>query len=708
MALFPPVILSSSHLVIISPGRLVVLILGGTVTPAASDLVIVLPDDDVASVAEKIRASGARDVQLLIDDAAGALQSADAFAQLGEVATRGGVRITVISADAQTLAAAQAAQFDVIGIDGAIAEAPVESEQFVTQVLPRAELETPVAPRSVNDADFLDELNGLPGDDDFARFDADDLADDFPESLPDDPYYPDDDLDEGYATPRRRPLGHIEDVTPTSVRMRDPLVEPRPRRPAPIARPAPERAPAGRGRAAVPARARGLYEDEDEVAPRRQGVVLPIFAGVVLALALTGLYFFLNRPIVYAWPPAGEVKTTNYDNLVIPISASPSADGSAVQAVPISAPAEVTVVGQASKQLSPAETARGTVLIINALPNPIDLPADTQFIATNATGQQVSFLIDAPATVPPAIYSQSQFGNSTQFGNIEVAISARSPGSASNVGDNSVTQLVVPGQPPIQSGDQVSMQNAAIGGGSEAEIYIVSQGDVTNTLNQALEQLYGEGIASLQRQPVTGGFALDQATINPGPQVLGDPANYQVAALDPPLGQPVADQNNPVFNLTLRSTFNALATPPDKGLESQLQSVFGTVLFQQNNGQCRDGEDFAPILNGYNWNGNELKASGASVCTPRGALSSGALAQVRAAVVGQSAANARIALDQLVQNGVIGGYQLPDDVADFPSFSPMVQVERGSGAVPSAPETDPRVPDATAVPTEATPSGAAQ
>ncbi|MBC8163736.1 MAG: hypothetical protein H7Z42_21215, partial [Roseiflexaceae bacterium] len=417
---------------------------------------------------------------------------------------------------------------------------------------------------------------------------------------------------------------------------------------------------------------------------------LPILVGVLLALGIAAGSFYVNRPVVAVWPPPGEIATTAYKNLVIPLSEAPSADNSAVQARALNTPADVTVQGQASKQLSPSGTARGIVQIINTLSNPIDLPADTQFIAANAAGQQVSFLIDGPQTVPAAIYSQSQFGSSVQYGNIEVAISARSPGSASNVGEGTVAQLLIPGQPPIASSEQVRLLNGPIEGGSEAEIFVVGQQDVSKMLGPALGQLYEQGAAALRAQPVPVGFAFDATTVYPSPDVLGDPANYTVVGLEPPVGQPVADQNNPVFTLQLRANFNALATPPDKLLDAQLGSVVPTALEQQKNGNlCAAGEDVGFDAVNYRWDGRQLAADGAYTCTPRGALSDAALAQVRSAVVGQSAAGARASLDQLVQEGQIGGYRLPPDVGEFSGIGFMIQIERESGSPPAAPTASP-------------------
>lgn len=674
---------------------------------SGAELIMVLPADSVETVGAKIRASRAPALQLLVADDAAAFHQAESWSRIAYLAGRGDVALTVISSDELTIAAAQTAQLDVLGVDGArvapqiipAPKAPTETQAapYQTRYIPRTELEQPL---DAEDADFLDDLDHVPNGrergarrDDMRDDDLDDFDDfDQPASRGTARTY-DDDLDDDYIPPRRRFDDDLEDVTPLSNRRRS------------AALPKSALAPANRRRAPV-------YED-DELAPRQRsgGILLPLIVGSVLALALVGAWLWSNRPVVYVWPAPSAVRTNAFVGEVIPVADNSTASEDAVKAAPLATTAELTVQGRASQQLSPAGTARGTVQLINALQQPIELPAGTQFIATNPAGQSVSLLIDSPATVPPAVTSSSIFGSSTTFGTIEVAISARSPGSASNVDANTVTQLIRPDGQTLGQGGGVTFQNQPIQGGSEAQIYIVTEPDVRAALGDGLAQLYQQGVSALQTQQVPSGFVLDPATVFPDPQALGDPVNYEPPAIAPAVGQPVADQANPVFTMTLKANFSALAAPPAppaagqerSPVAAQLQTFVPNYLYQQrNNKLCEANETPGVDVTRYVWNGQQLAVDGAVTCTPPDALADATLAEIKQAVVGQPAESAAATLAQLRQSGAIGGYQLPQNVSAFPSFAFMVRVERApdgveppQGRLP-APTPGATPPDATA------------
>lgn len=674
---------------------------------SGAELIMVMPGDSLETLSAKVRASRAGALQLLVADNAAAFQHAEAFSRLNRLAVRDGITLTVISSDEQTLAAARAAQLDVVGVSGArvapqvAAPPPLEATRpmpYETRYIPRGELEQPL---SAEDADFLQSLDRVPDERYLdGRLDdgIDDEIDDFDDSAePTAPrgtnrsFY--DDEPDDYAPPRRRfDDDDIEDVTP-----------PRNRRGTALAKAA----------LAPTYRSRGQRYEDDEALPQRQGggILLPVVFGALLALALVGVWLWSNRPVVYIWPAASAVKTSVFAGEIIPV-ADNAAGEDAVKAAPLATTAEVTVQGRASKQLSPAGTARGTVQIINSLNSPIDLPAGTQFVAKNAAGQDVSFLIDSPATVPPSVTSTSILGSSTSFGTIEVAVSARSPGSASNVDANAVTRLTLPDGQNLAAGGGIVFQNQPIQGGSEEEIYIVAEPDVRAALGDGLTQLYGQGVAALQTQQVPSGFVLDQATVFPDPQALGDPVNYEPPAISPAIGQPVADQANPVFTMTLRASFSALAAPPASGpteaapVAAQLQTFVPNYLYQQRNGNlCAANEKLGIDITRYVWNGQQLAVDGAVTCTPPNALADATLAQIKDSLVGQPAESAEATLAQLRQNGAIGGYQLPQNVETFPGLGFMVRVERapdnteppqGPPPVPTAaPASETTMPEAT-------------
>lgn len=648
-------------------------------TSGASDLVMVMPTDTFDSIAKQIRASGAGVIQLLIADNNPAFQSADTFTRLAELVRRGRVQLMVISSDELTLAAAQGAGLDVVGVDGARISMPTPpqalppEDTYKTHVIPREELDPPAS--RDEDSDLLAHLYSTapPSAQRYPAPDSldDDLDEDLDDGLDDGPRARQDrqhsrrddlddldDLDDDYLPLGRRPLDEIEDVTPS----RGSRAYGRRGSSQPSAR--------QRGRRPIPA-----YADFDDDLPRQQrgSFVLPIILGILLVALLIGFGFYMNRPLVAFWPPSTNVKITPFSNEIIPIAES-SADGS-IQAQPISTRVEQTIQGTASQQPSPSGTARGTVQIINALNNPIDLPVGTEFIGTNSAGQQVGFLIDSPATVPAAISTSDLFGSRVEFGKIDIQVSARSPGSASNIAADSLTQMIVPGQPPISNSEQVRLINQPIEGGTEELLYIVTEQDVRNILGTGLGKLYQNAQTKLSAMPPQG-LSLDPDTIWPNTTSLGDPENYDTPVITPTVGQPV-DQANPVFTMTLSANFSALAAP--KPIQLQMQSFLKSYFYQRSGtALCGNDSQFDVTPSRTVWNGQQLLVDGELTCTPKTAITTEMQAQVQRAVLGQSYSAAKANLDQLQSQGVIGSYQLPN-VESFPSIGLLVGFEGHAG-----------------------------
>lgn len=659
----------------------------------ASELVMVVPTDSVESVAAKVRASRVLAVQLLVAEGNSALQAAESVARLRALTDRDGTQLTIISSDERVLEAARANQIETVGVNGtrvvpgsprrprAATTLSIETQPipYATQQFDRQAL---AGATNSDDDDFLDDLQRLPTD--FASYEHldDALDDDFETDTP--------------APRRQAVLRRDEDDLDDE---QDIYIPPRSRARV-AAAPIPARGAAralqhGRvdtnPRRLAAGAARSL--DHDDALPQRRGsVILPVVVGALLVLALGGYWLYSNRPIVQIWPPASAVKETPFINEVIPVGES-SADKTAIVAAPLSSTAEVTVQGRASQQMSPAGTARGKVQIINTLGNGIDLPAGTQFIATGADGKQVGFLIDSPASVPPSITTNSSLGSSTQFGNLEVQVSAQSAGSASNVGENTISQMIVPGQPAIPNNQTVRMLNGPIEGGSEEPKSIVSEQDVRSILGAGLTQLYQQGVTTLQAKQAAAGYTLDPTTVFPSPKALGDPVSYEQPVITPPIGQPV-DAANPVFTLVLRATFSGLATPADRPISTQIQTFMPQYLNQQKNGKlCAPSDSVGFPVTAYSWNGQQLAVDGAITCTPHGALSAETLAQAKNALVGQPLESAKAGLEQLQRAGVIGGYALPQ-VESFSRFGFLLRVEQAPGGAPA-----PATPEGIAAPT---------
>jgi hypothetical protein len=275
-------------------------------------------------------------------------------------------------------------------------------------------------------------------------------------------------------------------------------------------------------------------------------------------------------------------------------------------------------------------------------------------------------------------------GSSTTYGQIVVGVTARSPGSASNVDVNSITQLLIPGQQPIvRQNSNFIFQNAAIGGGSEQPQRIVTEADVQAILGQALTTLYGNGIQALRGQIDEAKVVIDTTTITPSAEVLGDPKNYAPPLVEPAIGQPV-DPNNPVFKVTVRANFNALATPVGKSVTDQLGEVVKNHFAQRADKPCKASEIPSQRVEHVGWDGERLSIDGAVICAPIGGLPPETISKVRDSVKDRPRDAAVQGLEQLKQEGLIGDYQLPDQ-AQFPRFDWLITVQSAESA-PAQPQ----------------------
>ncbi len=89
------------------------------------------------------------------------------------------------------------------------------------------------------------------------------------------------------------------------------------------------------------------------------------------------------------------------------------------------------------------------------------------------------FKLEQPVTVPGATTSTSQTGSSTTFGSIEVPVVALAPGGASNIGENAIRQILIPGQAAIATeSSNFVLLNAPITGGQDQPQRIVTEADV--------------------------------------------------------------------------------------------------------------------------------------------------------------------------------------------------------------------------------------
>jgi len=673
-----------------------------------SALVPVDTEDTIDSIFAKVRNARAASVQLLVPDDTAALQTPRGFERLRRRLEAEGITLLVISSDAQTLEAARRNQFVTMAVQGTRVQTPHSdadsaARRYATRVLP----ETPI---DDHDAAFLDALDhvsaqdryiDLPDEDAELYAALDDLPDttqrhdtgrrtksadeQFAASLDE---WSDLSTDETVAArnyagaaPRRYGADDVDLSDDDLARQRGSRRTAAQRSRADLRANPARGATAGRRRASTAGRA---YEDELEAypAPRRNWLrsLLPlaILGLVVLALAV---WVLTSRTTVAIAPPETAASAHPFKGEIIPLNPN-GASTTAIQAVPVVADAEATTTGTVQTEtVSPATTAHGEVTIVNTIENAVPLPKGAEFIGKNAAGEEVRFTLDADVTVPPAVTTTSLAGRSTTYGQINVAVTARSPGSASNVGENAIKQILIPGQQPIVSdSSNFLLRHTAIGGGSDQPQRIVTEADVQAVLQQVLTTLYSNGVQQLRSKIDESKFAIDATTISPSAAELGDPDVFGPLVVEPAIGQPVADPNNPVFTVTARAHFKALSTPSGQAVTTQLQTAAPQYFAQRSDHPCKPSETQATRVEAIHWDGEKLAIDGVINCQSVAGLPPETIAKVREAVKGQSREAAEASLRSLQQQGLIGAYQLPDK-SSFPRFDFLLNVVEGQPQV---------------------------
>lgn len=636
-------------------------------------LVLVLPEDGADVILAKLRASGARSVQLLVSEGAVALRRPDVAARIGDLAVAEGVDVTLISSDRPTIEAARAGGIQTLLVPDARVLAPTRSVRsdrpatpYSTNVIERrqGQAQPPRAPAPPRPEDAA-----------LDNFDAP------PPTRPGEAA--DEDLDAALAglsaaldNPGRgrvAPLSDEEilaaslDSTPPRGQMRPKAaattagslgrIEPAPR---PVPRDTPSSLP-------VP-----LPQPRRDAPARRRA--WPIAALVLLLLLLLGgiggLWLWNSRVTVAVTAPVRSEDVTPFEALAVPITATASEGGTAVIAEPLSSDVAASQEGEVTEgTLTPSGTASGVVTVRNSSSQAILLSAGTEFIAVKADGQEVPFISSAEALVPGATTADQGAQIITTRGEAQVPVSARSPGSGSNVDANTVRRITPPGGASFNLGPGgLSVFHDPLAGGSEQEVRVIKDSDVQRLLAPALEALDAEARRQLDGLAQARGLAVDASTISPQRAELEQLQGFDTM-INPPVGSTL-DANSPRFTLTVQAAYSALATPADRPLDQQLGPVVTEQLRRA--GQLQPGDCRAPSVTAWRWDGQGLLVDGRvapDTQSPRcqGGLDDAALAQVREAVRGKSRAEAEAALQALVAEGVIGSYTLPD-TASLPSW----------------------------------------
>jgi hypothetical protein len=685
-------------------------------------LILALPDDTAESLLRKAGQAGARRVQLLVPDGVPGLQDKAQLDRLRALSERGGLELTLISSDPQTLRAARLSRIETMQVRNAHVVVPPQppatpppASPYATRVLDREPARGGVsshlaADLSAGDAAFLDALDDLDTmppapadspaaeDEDFfaalesiaskrdarsSRRGATTDDDDFLNAL--DSLNADEDelrrpaprrADAPAAPKRIRPedieLSDAEKTRATQTGRRSAAPPQRPARAAPAPLPA---------RADAPRRRSQLDEEFRPVAPpRRQSWIIPvtmIIALLVIILVAANLILGARATLRVA-PPTRPDQIEPISDMPLPLAAPGSGGtGTAVAAQAISSDVAVAVSGQiAESTMAPSGTARGTITILSLNPQPITLPAGSEFVAVKADGQEVPFISAAEVVVPPATTADQGAQIVTTRGTASLEVVARSAGSASNIDANSIRKITVPGGQTFSVGSgTLLVQHNPISGGSEDQVRIVKDSDVQRLLGDGLMQLDSQARQQLQGLARAGGLQMEATTIIPRRTTIEKLQGFDYT-VSPAVGE-VVDSANPTFTLKIQARYSALATPAGTPLEGQLGAALTEQLRQA--GLLQPGDCKAPAITGWAWDSTRLTVSGQiapntqnPACGP--GLSDSALQQVREAVRGKARADAEKALQSLAQQGVIGDYTLPD-VDKLPSWDFQLKVE---------------------------------
>jgi len=628
----------------------------GAIMPSdAAALVLVLPEDSADTVIAKLRATGALSVQLLVSEGAVAMRRPEVAARIYDLATAEGIDLMLISSDQPTVAAAQQGGIPTLLVDDARVLAPGRSNRtdrpaspYSTRVIerqpppaykpaPKAPLARPVTPAD-EDLYALEgiaaALNDRAPPAPPARSDAELLAASLGRELAPAP---------PPAQPRRAP----------------PPAQPR-RAPPPSPSPLPTAAAA---------------------APRRRAwQIFALIGGLLVLLLVIGGVLFLNSGVtVTVAAPLRPDAVKPFVALPVPlVAAGAGVGGSAVEAEALGSDVAVSQTGEVTEStLTPSSSASGVVNLLNSSAQALLLPAGSEFIAVKADGQEVPFVSNVDVLVPGATTSDQGAQIVTTRGQAEVPVTAKSPGSASNVEANTVRRIVPPGGQGFNTDTgSLRVSNPPISGGSEQEVRIVKDSDAQALLAPALEQLDAEARRQLEGLAQQRGLSVDASTILPRRADLEQLQGFEYK-VDPPAGTTL-DAANPRFVLTAQARYSALATPAGKGLREQLGPAVTEQLRQS--GELQPGDCRAPAVTGWRWDGESLLVDGQitpDTQSPRcqGGLDAEALAQVREAVRGKSREQADAALQALQAQGVIGDYSLPEGVRQLPRFDWQLSIQ---------------------------------
>jgi len=252
---------------------------------------------------------------------------------------------------------------------------------------------------------------------------------------------------------------------------------------------------------------------------RRRGLMVALTAIPLLVLLTTiaALLLLRSRVTVTVTTPLRPELVEPVAALPLPLTTLGSNTTTAVAAEVVGEQVAFSVQGEVVEgTLSPSSSARGTVTIFNSTPQEVQLPVGTEFVALRGDGQEVAFLSLTDLIIPASTTIDTGAQIITHRGQASVEVEARSPGSGSNVGENSVQRITPPGGFTFNVGmGGLLVQHNALDKGAEAEVRIVKDSDVAKLLASALEGLDAEARRRLEDRANNRGLTLELTTLQP-------------------------------------------------------------------------------------------------------------------------------------------------------------------------------------------------
>ena len=415
--------------------------------------------------------------------------------------------------------------------------------------------------------------------------------------------------------------------------------------------------------------------------PRRNAAWQWFALGLLGCLLGILLWAVLLRMTITLIPPLGEARVVPLTDVEFPIAAVGKADNMQIEAVRLESTVTITETGEALTEVPmPDGRAKGSIIVINMLEQAVTLPQGTEFVASGGGGE-VRFMLDEPATVPPAVTTSTLTSRTTEYGNVEVAVTARSAGSASNVGENKITTLLLPGQGPIDNDNgQIILRNTPITGGSETMRRIVSETDESRLLGAALTKAYAQGMSDLAGQATQRMLQIDDTTVDPSATQLGQPQVYGEPQLTPAVGT-VLDPRNAEMHITVRVTFRAYATKSAQTIQAQLQQVVPQRFQGGSTPICRVGELSAFKVAEWHPTATAIVINGEIRCSPQMPIPAAVVNDLPKQLQGVSNAQAQTLLESLKTKGIISGYTLPTR-DQLPPLPQLITVRIGEATAP--------------------------